>query len=1066
MRISGDNYAKIFTFQRSPNKIFHEGVVILMLKKLVIISVLIVIMLAPVKVNAAVPLDAAHFPDPVFRSWMSQWDYGWEEYYLGYPYIVGANDGILSDIEIARIYALNPLGSSLKGIEYLWGLKILVCRYLKLTELDITKNSGLTLLNCEGNKITELDVHSNDKLKTLICSSNDLSELNLKLNKKLERLECNSNDLSELDLYQNTALTELHCRGNKLTSLDLSKNTSLKTLRCDHNCLTELDLEINTNLTTVTCSHQESSGLIVKATSYGYEVNLKDYVSKLENIDVSSIKANKGSATLLSYDGETGIVIFNEFPTELSYMYRTHSPNNDLMDVTIKVSMKIDVIERGGPTENIIYNFNDNNYLGADNSALDERSIFYLSERKYGKKGFVADGNSRLIVRVQTRRPGNVTFELKDNIGVEVERFTNRAKLNSSTPVHTTEIGMKHYQASAVLVAPEMYPKEKEKSFPSDKFTVHVTFTADETGEEIPDSEKEEEEDISLEIHAAPVILLRGFGTLKAFGSAEATFGITSNKGIWRKLKDNKFIVGYMNYDGKTSPTKMLSGKDNPIFNMLVGLFYKHYGAKKIVCTKADVIAFGLGGLMARHFCNPDAVMDDGNYYSFRSYKHGMIRRIITIATPHRGTTWANYLLGDFKALNNQVEPGIVQTLRYAFLGTSILARLISANNADEALKDMAVGGRIPSEAYPVNVPIHSIYGKSKEEWEFWLNILLEIIDFSSIYKTYSLVKQLIPMYKSVDFVYSVQHATMLTKEQIRLIIEEHMRDLHKALLGSTVHQLSNHSVSGSWPGQWINGLFHMIEFALSPWTSSVSLMNQMFQETLAFGDENDFCVTATSAGGDFAGYSTAMTGLGFNHLRIAHADETANRVIELLKGPKSSFRVFTKYGEVSNSHNDYIHKTNLTDKLNLAPDEPYLVNFNMTIEPAKIDFSDKGIVQLTAKAYEKISSDYICMVIRSEGINEIIPVGINEAGNFETKIEFTSRDTGIFEISCFSRGDEGHLYISNTVNLVVNSNITKNEAERINFSGTEDVIFTNISSEIAPELYVNTSNGLTFLLR
>ena len=151
----------------------------------VLIFCLLLVMLPAASASVtSVKLDEAHFPDPVFRSWMSQYDYGWKEYNSWYEYTIGANDGILSFQEIANILSLNPMGSNLKGIEYLFGLKNLVCRYLKLTELDIRQNTGLIFLDCEGNDLVNIDVSSNVKLKKLICNSNDLKEIDLNFSEK------------------------------------------------------------------------------------------------------------------------------------------------------------------------------------------------------------------------------------------------------------------------------------------------------------------------------------------------------------------------------------------------------------------------------------------------------------------------------------------------------------------------------------------------------------------------------------------------------------------------------------------------------------------------------------------------------------------------------------------------------------------------------------------------------------------------------------------------------------------------------------------------------------------
>ena len=159
----------------------------------------------------------------------------------------------------------------------------------------------------------------------------------------------------------------------------------------------------------------------VKETSQGYEVNLNNYVSKLENIVPNSIHSEYENPTL--FDITTGTVLFSKCPEEIFYEYNTHSPNNVYMDITIRVGeieelegeIEIVVIERGSSTDkNIIFGIDDNHYRDATYNSLTKVSISKFSKEKYSKKVFVADGNSRLIIRVQTQKTGNITFELED----------------------------------------------------------------------------------------------------------------------------------------------------------------------------------------------------------------------------------------------------------------------------------------------------------------------------------------------------------------------------------------------------------------------------------------------------------------------------------------------------------------------------------------------------------------------------------------------------------------------------------------------------------------------------
>lgn len=68
------------------------------MKKILIVA--LVVMLCAGTAFADVPIDEAHFPDPVFRQWVSQYDCLDNEGNWG-------TDGILSDSEIGMINELS-----------------------------------------------------------------------------------------------------------------------------------------------------------------------------------------------------------------------------------------------------------------------------------------------------------------------------------------------------------------------------------------------------------------------------------------------------------------------------------------------------------------------------------------------------------------------------------------------------------------------------------------------------------------------------------------------------------------------------------------------------------------------------------------------------------------------------------------------------------------------------------------------------------------------------------------------------------------------------------------------
>lgn len=105
-------------------------------------------------VSYAVALDAAHFPDAAFRT-----------------YLAGAcdrnGDGALSALELLRTDTLECDGlgiADLTGIAYFTSMTGLNCADNALTALDLSHNVNLVTLVCDGNALTTLDLTANKLL--------------------------------------------------------------------------------------------------------------------------------------------------------------------------------------------------------------------------------------------------------------------------------------------------------------------------------------------------------------------------------------------------------------------------------------------------------------------------------------------------------------------------------------------------------------------------------------------------------------------------------------------------------------------------------------------------------------------------------------------------------------------------------------------------------------------------------------------------------------------------------------------------------------------------------------
>ncbi len=114
--------------------------------------------------SQALMIDENNFPDALFRTWVSQQNYG--------------QDAVLTPDEILNVKTIEVSGQGihdLTGIEYFTALTALNCSDNKLVSLDLSENRALTALYCQKNWLTELDVSSCTHLKTLHCYNNQLN---------------------------------------------------------------------------------------------------------------------------------------------------------------------------------------------------------------------------------------------------------------------------------------------------------------------------------------------------------------------------------------------------------------------------------------------------------------------------------------------------------------------------------------------------------------------------------------------------------------------------------------------------------------------------------------------------------------------------------------------------------------------------------------------------------------------------------------------------------------------------------------------------------------------------
>ena len=210
--------------------------------------------------------------------------------------------------------------SDLSGIEEFTALTTLICyEVIKLTTLDVSKNTALTELTCYRGQLTALDVSKNIALTKLDCSLNPLTALDVSKNTALTKLDCSYNQLTTLDVSENTALTYLNCHFlSKLTTLDVSKNTALTYLDCSANPLITLDVSKNTALTYLDCSSNllttldvsKNTALTELYCSIGYDDVKSNQLTALDvskNIALRKLDCGRNQLTVLDVSNNTAL---------------------------------------------------------------------------------------------------------------------------------------------------------------------------------------------------------------------------------------------------------------------------------------------------------------------------------------------------------------------------------------------------------------------------------------------------------------------------------------------------------------------------------------------------------------------------------------------------------------------------------------------------------------------------------------------------------------------------------------------------------------------------------------
>ncbi|MBQ7214717.1 MAG: putative Ig domain-containing protein [Synergistaceae bacterium] len=658
-------------------------------------------------------------------------------------------------------------------------------------------------------------------------------------------------------------------------------------------------------------------------------------------------------------------------------------------------------------------------YYDGKLSLLTEKKLANITTPDpYIKNGYTADGNTRLVIRVQHNRPGKVYFDVGSEFGTL--EILSRRKISAATPIETTEIQPgKLYQASVVLVAPESFPLDtsaQNDGFPVREFDVGVKFECACGDANCACGTEEPPSPIKLEIHATPVLFIHGFDS-----SFPETFVRGDTNGIFSQIDRSGIYYTHWNYTNTEGPTTHIikqieSGFHSEMFKYIAAVFKVMLSSYNVACTRVDLICHSMGGLMARTFLAYEDRM------SSRSYYNSMVRRVITVATPHEGSPLITYLAGKAESLPFLQNMNTLDSNEIQAVADLRNANILSLTQADYGKTDSYTPGA-------------------------WAD--LELDNALAKYLRNNVGKPSVPIHVIYGTVDNGQLAANL--RGIYEAFRHHLVDIPKAFT------------------QFFRGDPKILD--------NFGLFSALFR--VLFNDDfHDMCVGMASAVSIFDNsFITTENGIYKNHSSICHEESIGRRVLDLLKGNLSNFDTSgvgraSNYTFPSNSYSP-LRSSQFIPANNGAVSDFFLSKYTLKVTtptgseytaPAAFTVGGSSDITFTLTAEKPVEHDiYLSIGNENGGSFLMMQSADNELKTFTAAMTLPQNYSGTMNIHAFSSPnaeDEGHVYISGTleVNIIPELN-AGSSIQSLSFMGRSAVI-TDVDAQTALGVFAVTNDG------
>jgi len=291
-----------------------------------------------------------------------------------------------------------------------------------------------------------------------------------------------------------------------------------------------------------------------------------------------------------------------------------------------------------------------------------------------GVLGLAADGITRVLLRATVPGSGWVEFRLSDENGIASSVGTLRSP-GGTEDVMTLLVPVEHlvdgrYMAFAVLKAPSDFVRgPADGTLASRPIEVSAVYAPAGGGDNLTSTRR-------LDLYRPPVLLLHGI-----WDSAQ-TWG-------WSLLNDSRFLVHVANYKGSNAAPFTFNVNQAQLG---ISQAVKAMRRRSIAVTQADAFGHSMGGLLLRMYAAGPSYQRDNDF------RGGDIHKLVTVDTPHLGSTWANLL--------------------YPFFSNPVFGPFFESKAIDTghcftcgAVADLREDGAAICALSAVHVPVHAFVG-------------------------------------------------------------------------------------------------------------------------------------------------------------------------------------------------------------------------------------------------------------------------------------------------------------------------------------------------------------------